>query len=155
MRRDSNPKEWATHWHCDKSVQNVEDKPWKNDELKKLEEASPRLKCDLERVSRLCKAKQRPIALMPTSVRWWEALRAPEVAKWQQKYRAEWDATDGRNGGSQQTVWEVLMEKWRDLIEDKSRGSRGCGLGFWSWRRPSSGSVFLWCGPWRRTSASQ
>ena len=25
---------------------------------------------------------ERPIALMPTSIRWWEALRAPEVAKW-------------------------------------------------------------------------
>ena len=27
---------------------------------------------------------ERPIALMPTLIRWWEALRAPEVAKWQQ-----------------------------------------------------------------------
>ena len=25
---------------------------------------------------------ERPIALMPTLIRWWEALRAPEVAKW-------------------------------------------------------------------------
>ena len=24
-----------------------------------------------------------PIALMPALIRWWEALRAPEVAKWQ------------------------------------------------------------------------
>ena len=31
-------------------------------------------------------ASERPIALMPTLIRWWEALRAPEVAKWQQKY---------------------------------------------------------------------
>ena len=53
---------------------------------------------------------ERPIAPMPTLIRWWEALRAPEVAKWQQKYRIEWDATDGRNGGAQRTVWEVLME---------------------------------------------
>ena len=30
---------------------------------------------------------ERPIALMTTLTRWWEALRAPEVAKWQQKYR--------------------------------------------------------------------
>ena len=35
---------------CDESVQHMEDKPWKNEELKKLEEASPRLKeCDLEK----------------------------------------------------------------------------------------------------------
>ena len=25
---------------------------------------------------------ERPIALVPTLIRWWEALRAPEVAKW-------------------------------------------------------------------------
>ena len=48
--------------------------------------------------------------LMTTLIRWWETGRAPEVAKWQQKYRVEWDATDERNGGAQRTVWEVLME---------------------------------------------
>ena len=56
---------------------------------------------------------ERPIALMPTLIRWWEALRAPEVAKWQQKYRVDWDATDGRNGTAQRTVWDVLMEMER------------------------------------------
>ena len=56
---------------------------------------------------------ERPIALMPTLFRWWEALRAPEVAKWQQKYRVDWDATDGRNGGARQTVWEMLLEMER------------------------------------------
>ena len=29
-------KDWAKHWQCDVSVQNVEDKPWENEELKKL-----------------------------------------------------------------------------------------------------------------------
>ena len=53
---------------------------------------------------------ERPIALMPMLIRWWEALRAPEVVKWQQKYRDDWDATDGRNGGAQRTVWEILLE---------------------------------------------
>ena len=33
---------------------------------------------------------ERPIALMPTLIRWWEALTAPEVAKWQQKCRVDW-----------------------------------------------------------------
>ena len=56
---------------------------------------------------------ERPIALMPTLIRWWEALRAPEMAKWQQKYRVDWDATDGRNGGAQQTVWEIVLEMGR------------------------------------------
>ena len=55
---------------------------------------------------------ERPIALMLTMIRWWEALRAPAVAKWQ-KYCVEWDATDGRNGGAHRTVWEVLMEMER------------------------------------------
>ena len=47
---------------------------------------------------------------MPTLIRWWEALRALEVVKWQQKYRVDWDAADGKNGGAQQTVWEILLE---------------------------------------------
>ena len=136
----------------------MEDKPWENEELKKSEEALPRLnECGLEKVSKLYKAKtgvwcdgfhpkvplnvrketrgeiveflveveqsgkwpqhacttmfflisknvmsERPIALLPTLIRWLEALRAPEVAKWQQMYRVDWDATDGRNGGAQQ-----------------------------------------------------
>ena len=35
------------------------------------------------------------------------------MAKWRQKYRVDWDATDGRNGGAQQTVCEMLMEMER------------------------------------------
>ena len=153
-RCEAKRKDWAKHWQCDESVQNVEDKPWKNEELKKLEEALPKLKeCDLEKASGLYKTKTgvgcdgfhpkvpldltketrkeiaefqekversgqrpqqgcttmfflipknvtsgRPIALVPTLIRWWEALRAPEVAKLPQKYLVEWDATDGRNG---------------------------------------------------------
>ena len=58
-------------------------------------------------------ASERPIALMPTLMRWWEASRALEVAKSQLKYRVDWDATDGRNGGAQQTVWKILMEMER------------------------------------------
>ena len=46
---------------------------------------------------------ERPIALM----------RAQEVATWQQKYRVDWDVTDGRNGGNQRKVLEVLMEMER------------------------------------------
>ena len=44
---------------------------------------------------------ERPIALMPTLIRWWKVLRAPEVAKRQHKDRVERDATDERNGGSE------------------------------------------------------
>ena len=41
-------------------MQNVEEKPWKNEELRKLEEALQRRKeCHMEDVSRLYKAKNR------------------------------------------------------------------------------------------------
>ena len=75
---------------------------------------------------------ERPIALMLTLIRWWEALRAPEVAKWQQKCRVDWDTTDGRNGGAQRTVWEVLMEI-KGFGSGPGEGIRAsqpsCGLG--------------------------
>ena len=35
------------------------------------------------------------------------------MTKWQQKYRVDWDATDGRNGGARQSVWEILLEMER------------------------------------------
>ena len=31
-------KGWAKRGHCDESVENMKDKPWRNEELKKLEE---------------------------------------------------------------------------------------------------------------------
>ena len=49
-RCEAKRKEWARHWQCDEEVQNVEDKPWKNEELRRLEEALPRLnECHLEK----------------------------------------------------------------------------------------------------------
>ena len=54
-----------------------------------------------------------PSALVPSMIRWWEALGAPEVATWHQKYRVDWGATDDRNGGAQRTVWEIVMEMER------------------------------------------
>ena len=81
--------------------------------------------------------REKPIALMPTLIRWWEALRALEVLNWQQKYRVDCDATDGRNGRVQPTVWEVLKNQ---RIEGLWR------LSSWTWRRAS-----LWSGPGRRT----
>ena len=56
---------------------------------------------------------ERPIALMPSLMRLWEVVRVLEVAKWQQRYRIEWDATDGQNGGAQRTVHENVMEMER------------------------------------------
>ena len=62
-----------------------------------------------------------------------------KAATWQQKYR---DATDGRNGGAQQTLWEILLEKKRfngkakeedqgalALVLDSAKGFERVGLG--------------------------
>ena len=54
-----------------------------------------------------------PLLFCPRLTRWWEWLRAPEVTRWQQKCRVDWDATDGRNGGAEPTVWETLLQKGR------------------------------------------
>ena len=43
-RCEAKRKEWAKHWQFGESVQNMEDKPQKHEELKKLEEALPRLR---------------------------------------------------------------------------------------------------------------
>ena len=72
---------------------------------------------------------ERPLALMPTLIRWWEAMRASEVMKWQQRYRIEWDAFGGRNGGAQRTAWERLMGHGKVQISSGRRrfGSGGPG----------------------------
>ena len=31
-------KEWSTHWQCNEEIQSMQDKPWRNEELKKLED---------------------------------------------------------------------------------------------------------------------
>ena len=54
------------------------------------------------------------------------------MAKWQQKHRVDWDATDGRNGRAQQTVWEILLEMDRfkyQAGEDYGAVALGAGLG--------------------------
>ena len=57
-RCEAKRKEWAKHWQCDEEMQNMQHKPWRNDELKECEEALPRTKeGDLDKASRLRKAK--------------------------------------------------------------------------------------------------
>ena len=41
-RCEAKRKEWAKHWKCNESSQNLEDKQWKNEEVKKSDEALPR-----------------------------------------------------------------------------------------------------------------
>ena len=54
---------------------------------------------------------ERPSALVPTLIRWWETLSAQEVAQWQQKYRIDWECYGWtKYGGAQRAVWEMLME---------------------------------------------
>ena len=66
---------------------------------------------------------ERPVALMPTLNRWWESLRAPEVAKWQQKYRVE-------------TVWGAQflmeMERFNGIATEEDQGAKACAASLWS-----------------------
>ena len=83
-------------------------------------------------------AGERPIALRPTLIRLWEALRAPEVSKkGEYRYRIGWDSTDGRNGGTERTVWEIYQAG--EKIRERWPWS-------WIWRTLSSESVSLWAG---------
>ena len=57
-RCEAKRKEWAKHWQCDEEIQNMQNKSRRNEDVKKYEEAVPRLKeGDLEEVSELNKAK--------------------------------------------------------------------------------------------------
>ena len=71
------------------------------------------------------------------------------MVKWPQKCRVDWDATDGRNGGAQCTVWEVLMEVQRISGKAKAENQGAVALVH------SSESAFLWSGLGRRISDSQ
>ena len=42
-RCEAKRKEWSIHWQCNEQVQNTQDKPWRNDELRRWEEALARL----------------------------------------------------------------------------------------------------------------
>ena len=43
-RCEAKKKEWRKRWQCDEEIQNMQNEPWKNDDLKECEEALPRLK---------------------------------------------------------------------------------------------------------------
>ena len=83
---------------------------------------------------------ERPIALMPTLILWWEALRAPEVVKWHQKYRVDWDATDGRNGGPSKRCGKFCWRRKKSIGKQREK-IKGLWPWAWTWRRPSSESV--------------
>ena len=76
------------------------------------------------------------------------------MAKWQQKCRVDWDATDGRNGGAQQTVWEFLMEmeRFNGIAKEEDQGAVALVLDL---AKAASVSASLWSGLGRRISVSQ
>ena len=51
-------------------------------------------------------------------------MRAPEVTR-QHRQRVGWDATEGRNGGAERTVWETLldMERFEYRASEKDPGA--------------------------------
>ena len=51
---------WAKHWQCDTKVQALKDKPWRNVEVKNLEEDTPRiLEMELEKAARKLQGNER------------------------------------------------------------------------------------------------
>ena len=53
-------KNGAKHWQCEEEAQNVEEKPWKNEELRSEEEALQRLKeCQIGRSAKSVLSKFR------------------------------------------------------------------------------------------------
>ena len=66
---------------------------------------------------------ERPIALMPAMICWWKPCERQRLQNANKKYRIEWYAADGRNGGAERTVWETLLG-----MRKRSR-SGGLGLG--------------------------
>ena len=69
---------------------------------------------------------ERPIPLLPTLIRWWQGLRAPEVSRWQERHRFGWDAADGRHGGAERTVWKhslIDMERFECRAGEKDQGA--------------------------------
>ena len=76
------------------------------------------------------------------------------MAKWQMKYRVDWDATDGRNGAAQQTVWETLMEMARFYGKAKEEDQGAVDL-FLDLAKVFERVSFLWSGPGQHTSVTQ
>ena len=69
------------------------------------------------------------------------------MAKWQQKYRADWDATDGRNGGAQRTVWDIFMEtkRFNGYAKEEDQGAVALVLGLAkAFERASLPVVWAW-----------
>ena len=57
-RCEEKTMECAKHWQCGEVVQERKDKPWRSEELKKLEEDMPRFKeSDLAKAAKTHKAK--------------------------------------------------------------------------------------------------
>ena len=74
-------------------VQNVEEKQWKNEELRRLEEGLPRLKeCHLEEASRLYEAKQEGVTAFTQKFSW---LRQKKRGEKSWSSRRMWSRVEG------------------------------------------------------------
>ena len=58
-RCEAKRKGWSIHWQRNEEVQNMQDNLWRDEELRRWEEATPRLKeGDLEKALRMSKNVQ-------------------------------------------------------------------------------------------------
>ena len=80
---------------------------------------------------------ERPVALMPTIIQWWDALRAPEVA--QCKTNIVLDFMDVRYGGAESTMG------WKDstTMQEENQGAVALNLAK-AFERVSSPVVWAW-----------
>ena len=92
--------------------------------------------------------RERSFALLLALNGWWKGLREPEVTRWQERHRVEWDAIDGRNGGAERTGGEMLLCDGKELITEHVKRTRERKRWCLVWPRGLSVSVSQLCGSW-------
>ena len=64
---------------------------------------------------------ERPIALLPTLIRWWESLTAPAVVECKGRHNVTWDGCSKYCGIAETVGWETLLEmETLDLQESQN-----------------------------------
>ena len=95
-RCEKKRKEWAKHWQCGKEVQDQKNKPWRNVELKKLEEDMP--KCKESDLAKAAKTHKRD----GSRVRWLSPQSSAGCRPERQDWKMHWWKFLEKGGA----VWE-------------------------------------------------
>ena len=83
---------------------------------------------------------ERPLALLPTFIRWWEWPRASTVVEWKGRHNVTWDACSKYVGGAERAGRETLLEmqtmdlEGRYLVADFAKALEKVQLSaVWKW----------------------